>query len=95
MNFLHFLWDREILTLKTCLLQQRRKKSSLDLAIKLETIPEGAKSAILKEYFNMYKMLYRIRSTVAYYWDCGERSSSMIKELYSQDKTFLKMIRIV
>ena len=40
-------------------------------------------------------MLYRIRSTVGYYWDSGEKSSNKIKELYSRDKTFLKMIRIV
>ena len=35
----------------------------------MNTIDEHKKETVLTEYFNMYKMAYRIRTAVAYAWD--------------------------
>ena len=43
----------------------------------------------------MYKMVYRIRCVVSYHWEQGEDSLKMVKDLYYNDETFNKMIRIV
>ena len=56
----------------------KKKKYQL-LTVKLSTIPENFKDALLKEYFNMCKMVYRVRKVVWYMWDQGKRSSNMIK----------------
>ena len=74
---------------------RKGQKSNLTLAVKLSSIDNRVKKAVIREYFNMFKMLYRIRSIVAYCWDNGESSSKTIKKLYNKDKTFVKMIKIV
>ena len=87
LDFLEFLWDRELEILKFYNMQPTRKgqKNNLALAVKLSSIENRVKKAVIREYFNMFKMLYRIRSIVAYCWDNGERSSKIIKKLYNKD----------
>ena len=95
LEFLHIIWDRELQHLKNHSMQNRKAKKNINLAVKLSSISESTKNAVIQEYFNMFKMVFRIRSTVAYIWDNGSSSANMIKKLYMKDKTFIKMIRIV
>ena len=67
-----------------------------------QRIQPNQKQAILKEYFTMCKMVYRIRTTVAYFQDVDHDHSDskptpleQIKELFNEDPTFAKMISIV
>ena len=36
----------------------------------------------------MYKMVYRIRSVVAYHWEQGAEALGLVKDLYYNDDTF-------
>ena len=44
----------------------------MTLAVNLSTIRDVHKKALINEYFSLYKLVYRIRSIVAYYWDGDE-----------------------
>ena len=67
----------------------------MTLAVNLSTIKESHKKALLKEYFELYKMVYRIRSIVSYHWDRSKDALMDIKNLYFNDDTFKKMILMV
>ena len=71
LEFLHTIWERELQHLKNHSMQNRKAKKNINLAVKLSSISENTKNAVLQEYFNMFKMVFRIRSTVAYIWDNG------------------------
>lgn len=50
---------------------------------------------MLAEYFNMYKMLFQVRSAVAYLWDKGEQSAELIDRLYNEDEKFQRKVRFI
>ena len=64
------------------------------MTFKLAQIKPEQKEYVLKEYFNLCKMVYRINSIVAYNWNQGAASYDLIFRLYNQDETFAKMIEI-
>lgn len=72
-----------------------KNKKYKQLTFSLQAITPAKKHALLEQYFNMCKMVYRIRSTVAYFWNQGERSLELVNELFMHDETFAKMNQIV
>ena len=94
MGHLDFLFERELNCMKMHAFQNYKKKKYQLLIVKLNLVTQNHKEALIKEYFSMCKMAYRIRCVVAYMWDQGEKSSNMIRELYNSDQTFIKMIWI-
>ena len=95
MAHLDFLFERELNCMRMHAFQNYKKKKYQILTVKLSAVGENHKVALIREYFSMCKMVYRIRCVVAYMWDQGEQSSNRIKELYNSDQTFIKMISIV
>ena len=95
MIHLDFLFERELNRLRNHAFKNYKKKKYQILTVKLNSVGENHKNALIREYFSMCKMVYRIRCVVAYMWDQGEQSSNRIKELYNSDQTFIKMISIV
>ena len=74
-----------------------KQKKYKQLALNLAAIESKHKDALLKEYFNLCKMIYRIASLVDYTWcqnDQEEDSHELILELFSENQTFDKMIAI-
>ena len=39
--------------------------------------------------------MYRVRATVAYLWDQGQKSLDLVKAIYNNDATFKRMVRQV
>ena len=74
-GFLEYLFDRELENVKFYTLRHaKKKKYFMKMAMALQKITQVQKCTVLKEYFKMCKMLYRIRSTVAYTWDVNENA---------------------
>ena len=92
---LDLMFERELNRMQLHAFSNFKKKKYQALIVKLNLVQSNHKNALLKEYFSMCKMVYRIRCVVAYMWDQGEHSSNMIKELYNSDPTFTKMIQIL
>lgn len=65
------------------------------LSFKLSAIMPHKKQALLREYFNMCKIVYRIHSQVAYTLYTTAYSFDAVRELYNEDKAFAKMVEIV
>ena len=59
-----------------------KQKKYKSLAMKLACIEQRHKEAILKEYFGMCKMIYRIISVVVYTWDNQEEGEDDIEEVF-------------
>jgi len=53
--------------------------------MKLSQIEEKHKDGLLKEYFNLCKMVYRINSIISYNWYQGTDSFDLIFSLYNQN----------
>ena len=94
MNHLELLFERELRNMKVFCFSHVKNKKYKDLTFSLQSITELQKKALLEQYFNMCKMIYRIRSTVAYFWSQGEKSLELVNDLYSNDETFAKMFQI-
>ena len=66
-------FEAELRNLKIYAFKQSKiNKEFMTLAVNLSTIRDVHKKALINEYFSLYKLVYRIRSIVAYYWDGGE-----------------------
>ena len=94
LNHLDLLFERELRTMKVYCFKNVKNKKYKALTFSLQAITEAQKKALLKQYFDMCKMLYRIRSVVSYNY-YHENAEEMVKELYANDETFAKMIQIV
>ena len=93
---LNLIFDQELRNMKIYTFRMgKQNKDYISLAIKLSSIKDKHKNALLKEYFDMYKMIYRIRSMVSYYWEFDKNSTDCIKDLYLHNETFQKMIKIM
>ena len=66
-------FEAELRNLKIYAFKQSKiNKEFMTLAVNLSTIRDVHKKALINEYFSLYKLVYRIRSIVAYYWDGDE-----------------------
>ena len=96
LQHLDFIFDRELYEMKAYYYKNYKIKNNKSLIIKLSGIPQKVKETLIREYFKMCKMVFRIRSIVQYTWDnYGEESGEKIKELYNENDTFVEMVRIV
>lgn len=95
MQHLDLLFERELRDMKVHSFKKVKNKKYKQLTFSLQLVNETKKRALLEQYFNMCKMVYRIRSTVAYYWSQGEKSLELVNELYTKNEMFAKMIAIV
>ena len=95
MDHLDLLFERELRNWKVYTYKNFTQGKNQALTLKLSKIKIHQKESLLKEYFNMCKMVYRINSVVAYNWNQGEYSHESIIRLYNEDETFATMIKIV
>ena len=66
-------FEAELRSLKIYAFKQSKiNKEFMNLAMNLSSIKQVHKRALILEYFSLFKMVYRIRSVVSYYWDGGE-----------------------
>ena len=77
------MFELELKTMKIYSFGRAKQKKYKNMALKLSAITKQQKTGLLKEYFSMCKMIYRIRSLAAYTWDHGEDSFHLTMELYS------------
>lgn len=92
MQHLELLFDKELFQMKSYYFKNYQIKSNQQLTLKLSEIHPCVKAGLLKEYFKMCKMMFRIRSLVTYVWDTSGRESSLkIRQLYNENKTFIQM----
>ena len=85
------LYDRELKEMKIYFYRHHKIGNNKDIALQLSEIPPNAKDILLREYFKMCKMLYRIRSLAMYTWEmCSEADEAVekIKELYNENTRF-------
>lgn len=93
---LDLLFEDELKNMKIYAFKRsKQNKEFMSLAINLSSIKPEIKETLLKEYFDLYKMVYRIRSMVSYYWEVGKDSKSLIKNLYFHNETFQRMVKYV
>lgn len=71
MQHLDLLFERELFAMKSDAFSNFKKKRNQILIAKYQNIRPEHKAALLQEYFNMCKMVYRIRNATAYSWDIG------------------------
>ena len=101
MNHLDILFERELRNMSKSAFNRIKTPKYKAMIKQFQLIQPRNKQAVLKEYFSMCKMVYRIRCTVAYYQDAEiEEDSDLspldkVKQLYNEDPTFAKMINIV
>ena len=88
------MFERELQNWKVHTFKNFAPGKNQALTFKLAQIKPQQKEYVLKEYFNLCKMVYRINSIVAYNWNQGAASYDLIFRLYNQDETFAKMIEI-
>ena len=94
MELLDVLFERELRNMKVFCFSLALKKRYKALTFNLSAIRPRQKQALLKEYFNMCKTVYVIRSKEAYTWSqCnGTHSINLIKELYKDNVSGVNMI---
>ena len=87
MQNLSVLFDNELRNMKVFCFSQALKKKYKTLTFKLSLIQPKHKEALLNEYFEMCKMVYRIRSMVAYTWYEYQKTNDlkMMRELYCSE----------
>ena len=95
---LSYFYDQELTNLIRWVTQQKLKdKGYKELYTDLVYLKDKQriKKALLDEYFNMYKLIFQIRTISTYNWQLGTESRVRVKDLYVNDQTFAKMIRQV
>ena len=67
-DFLQQTFEQELRNMKIFSFKHTKQKKYKQLALNLAAIESKHKDALLKEYFNLCKMIYRIASLVDYTW---------------------------
>ena len=99
LEHLDLLFERELAIMRqrhfTRLKTQKRKT----LAVNLSLIEEHHKRALISKYFDMCKLVYRIRSLVSQTWDGAasrkQKPIDAVKDLFQTDATLDIMISMV
>lgn len=99
MKHLEVLYKREVENMTAFYISKGKRQKKNILATKLIQLNSNGQDkmvALLKEYFKLCKMLYRIRCTIAYNWNQAMGENQLETELdIQEDSTFDKMIQIV
>ena len=95
MGTMTMLFEREIKNMKVYCFGRIQINRFKTLALSLSTIKKTHIQALIRQYYSMCKMVYRIRSVAAYTWDKGATNLDSVSELYNEDSTFIKMVQIV
>ena len=82
MDHLDLLFNQELRNMKVHCYNHVKKDKYKKLTFALSSITTNHKKAVLKQYFSMCKMVYRIRAAAAYIWDQGSNQIDIIKEKY-------------
>ena len=77
------MYDSEIRNMKVFSFKHTKQKKFKTLALKLSEVTRAQKEALLGEYFNLCKMVYRIRSVVSYVMYQGDQSFKLLLELFN------------
>lgn len=83
MAHLNILFQRELKNWKVHCYKLSQQGSDKSLTFKFSKIKEEVKQSLLKQYFDMCKMAYRINSIVAFNWAQGVDSFDLIFRLYN------------
>lgn len=81
--FLDQMYDSEIRNMKVFSFKHTKQKKFKTLALKLSEVTRAQKEALLDEYFNLCKIVYRIRSVVSYVMYQGDQSFKLLLELFN------------
>ena len=88
------LFEKELRNMKVfCFNLSLKNNYYKTLMFKLSAIKATHKKSLLSEYFNMCKMLYRVRSLVAY--TLYEGKEDLIFQLYNNQSDLAKMVQKV
>lgn len=84
------LFERELAILKVYYFKRFKKKNYKQVTIKLDEIKPQKKDALLKEYFIMCRMLYRVRAKISMDLEEAEAGDSLdkMKELFVANESF-------
>lgn len=94
MDHLERFFNQELKNMKVFCYNKVDKVKYKRLTFALSSITTNHKKAVLKQYFSLCKMVYRIRAAASYIWDQGSNQLEVIKQKYNEDQTFAKMVRI-
>ena len=95
MQFLENFFQQEKKNLLFFSQKNAKNRKFLTMAMNLANITELKIRAVLREYFNMCKTVFMIRSAVAYTWDQGCGSHEAVQHLYHEDAKFARMVQLL
>ena len=78
MESLEMLFDREKQAMTNHCQRKFKIKKNKQLHIKLVTMDDNRRKAVLSEYFDACKMVYRIKATVNYTWNLEKNLDQVI-----------------
>lgn len=76
-------------------LQKGKNKKFKTIARNLSCISDDHVKIVLKEYFKMCKLVYRLRSLSSVIWEQSMGNRDSVAELYFKNDLFITMVKMV